>query len=123
MGSVFFDQQALHDAAFGAGLVGDQRHAQDLFGERRAASSAVLRDLDAAALAASAGVNLRFDHDAAAELLGGRFGFVHGVRHFAARHGNAVSGQQGLGLVFVNFHGFAVLAFRNPNISCRFCRT
>ena len=28
-----FDQQALHDAAFGAGLVRDQRHAQDLVGD------------------------------------------------------------------------------------------
>ncbi len=32
-GQRLFDQQALHDAAFGTGLVGDQRHAQDFFGE------------------------------------------------------------------------------------------
>ena len=35
-GQRLFDQQPLHHAAFGSGLVRDQRHAQDLFGERRA---------------------------------------------------------------------------------------
>ena len=42
MGSVFFDQQPLHDAAFGTGLVRDQRHAQNFFGERRGPRAASL---------------------------------------------------------------------------------
>ena len=32
-GQRLFDQQALHDAAFGTGLVRDQRHAEHLFGD------------------------------------------------------------------------------------------
>ena len=43
-GQGFFDQQALHDAAFGTGLVGDQRHAQDL-ARQFAASAASLATL------------------------------------------------------------------------------
>ena len=65
----------------------------------------ILGDLDAAALAASAGVNLRFHDDAAAELLGRRFGLFDGERDFAARHRNVVLGQNGLCLILVNFHG------------------
>ena len=56
-----FDQQALHQAAFRAGLRRDQRHAQNLGGELlRFVHRA--RQLDAAALAAPAGVNLRLHH-------------------------------------------------------------
>ena len=103
-GQRLFDQQALHDAAFRAGLVRHQLHAQhlarDLRGFRR-----ILRDLDAAALAASAGVDLRLHHHAAADILGRRLGLVRRERHFAARHRNVVLAQDGLGLILVNFHG------------------
>ena len=70
-GQRLFDQQALHDAAFRTGLVRDQFHAQhlarDLRGFRR-----VLRDFHAAALAASAGMDLRLHHHAAADPFGRR---------------------------------------------------
>ena len=105
MGSVSSISRALHHAAFRAGLVGDQRHAEDLARRCPRLRSAFLRDFDAAAFAASAGVNLRFHDDAAAEFLRRRFGFVDGERHFAARHGDVVFGQNGLGLILVNFHG------------------
>ena len=58
----FFDEHARDDAPFGTGLMRDERHADHLAREllgllRR------LRELDAAALAAAAGVNLRLDDD------------------------------------------------------------
>ena len=53
------------------------------------ASSGDLRELDAAALAAAAGVNLRLDDDdVAAEPPGDLADFVGRERHLAARHGN-----------------------------------
>ena len=65
-----------------------------------------LGELDAAALAPAAGMNLRLDDDrAAAEPAGDLAGFVRRERDFTARHGHAVPVQDGLGLVFVNFHG------------------
>ena len=85
----------------------DQLHAEDLlrilfgFGEG-------LRYLDAATFAASAGVDLRLDDDAF-----GAIGeeaardfecFIEGVRHLAARHGNAVLRKDVLRLIFVDFH-------------------
>ena len=65
----------------------------------------VLGDLDAAAFAAAAGVDLRLDHHAAAERFGRRFRFFRRERHLAARHRDVVLGQDGLGLILVNFHG------------------
>ena len=66
----FFDQQVADLLAFRTGLVGDQLHAENLAGvfahlfER-------LGDLDAAALAAAASVNLGLDHpDLAAQGFG-----------------------------------------------------
>ena len=99
-----FDEQALHQAAFRAGLRRDQRHAQNLGGELlRFVHRA--RQLDAAALAAPAGVNLRLHHDhLGAQALGdaaGVFGFGH---HLAARRGNAEAAENLLGLIFVNLH-------------------
>ena len=53
------------------------------------ASSGGLGELDAAALAAAAGVNLRLDdHDAAAEAACDLAGFRCRERHFSARHGH-----------------------------------
>ena len=64
------DEHALHLLARRPGLVGDEVHAEDLLGGR-ARLVGPLHDLDAAALAAAAGVNLRLDDDgAAAEPLG-----------------------------------------------------
>ena len=57
------DEQALDLLALGAGLVRDELHAEDLLGASASASSRGLGDLDAAALAAAAGVDLRLDDD------------------------------------------------------------
>src|SRR5437660_241132 len=77
-GERFLDQQALHDAALGAGLVGDQRHPQHFFGGV-ASLFGVLDHFDAAALAAPASVNLGLDDNAATESLRGLLGFGHRV--------------------------------------------
>ena len=96
-----------------SGLVGDERHPEhflrDLLGLFRG-----LHDLDAAALAAAAGVDLRLDHDGRSETArdGGRVG---GREHdFPSRHGHAVFRKDGLGLVLVDFH-----RGRNLSIMCR----
>ena len=65
----------------------------------------VLRQLDAAALAAATRVNLRLDdHGAAAQTLGDLASLGSRERHLAARHGNAVAREDGFGLIFVDFH-------------------
>ena len=61
-GQRLFDQQALDLLALRAGLVRDQLHAQHLVGELGGLFGR-LGHLHAAALAASAGVDLRFDYD------------------------------------------------------------
>ncbi len=63
-GQRFFDQKAAYDAAFGAGLVRDQFHAQH-FGGEVAGFVHRLGDLHAAALAAATSVDLRLDHHSA----------------------------------------------------------
>ena len=99
-----FHQQALHDAAFGAGLVRHQPHAQNLLGDFRGFIG-VFRDLHPTAFATSAGMNLRFDNDASADLFRGGFGLVDRKRYFAPWHRDIVLGQDRLGLILVNFHG------------------
>ena len=64
----------------------------------------ILRELDAAALAAAAGVDLRLDDRPAAEALGDLPRLGRAVGDLAARHGDAVSREDRLGLVFVDFH-------------------
>ena len=105
-----FHQQALHDAAFGAGLVRHQPHAQHLFRDLDG-FGCVLGNLDAAAFSAPAGMNLRFDDDAAADFLRRRFRLIHRKRHFAPRHRDSVLGQDRLGLILVNFHGIKELVY------------
>ena len=65
----------------------------------------VLRQLDAAGLAAAAGVDLRLDHpQVARDVLGGCDGFFRSARHAPGRYGNAVVGKELLCLVFVKIH-------------------
>ncbi len=109
MGSVSSTSTRCTTRPFGPGLVRDERHAEDLLGDDGGLGG-ILRDFDAATLAASAGVNLRFDDHAAADVLRGRLGFGDGERHLPARHGDIVFGQDGLGLILVDFHFGAVAA-------------
>jgi hypothetical protein len=62
-------------------------------------------ELDAAALAAAAGMDLRLDDpDRAAQFARRTLGLGGGVGHLALQHGHAVLGQELLGLVFVDVH-------------------
>ena len=63
----FLDQQLAHLLAIGAGLVGDQLHAEDLTGQL-ASLFRRTGELHSAALAAAAGMDLRLDDAASAEL-------------------------------------------------------
>ncbi len=102
-----FNQQALNDLAFSPGLVRDQPHAQNLVGPHPGFVQ-VLRDLNAAALAASAGVDLRLDHHALCafreQLVRRFFSLFARKRHLAARHSHAILRQDCFCLVLVNFH-------------------
>ena len=100
----FLHQQPAHLLPARAGLVRDQLHAEDL---GRALLHLVerLRDLDAAALAAAAGVDLRLDDPhLAAERLRGLDGLVDGKRRNAARNGHAEPAEDLLALILVNLH-------------------
>ena len=101
----FLDQHARDDAAFGAGLVRDQTHADHVARDADRLVRAP-RELHAAALAPSAGMDLRLDDDdLAAEPTGDVARFIRREGDFPARHGHAIPVQDGLGLVFVDFHG------------------
>jgi hypothetical protein len=99
------DQQALHDAALGPGLVRDERHAQHLL---REGSHFVdgFRDLHAAALAPAARVDLRLhDPDAAAQFLRHGHRLVGRQRRLAAWSDHPVLPEDLLALVLVDVHG------------------
>ena len=70
----------------------------------------ILRELDAAGLAAPARQHLRLDHHGAAELLGGRTGLGRGQGDAAGRDGDAVAGEQLLALVLIEIHGSRIAA-------------
>ena len=97
-------QDLVDHLAFGAGLVGDQGHAQDLvrhplhlLGGRGG--------LDAAALAAAAGMDLGLDHKGACpQFLGHLPGLPVGVGHRAFGHRYVEFPQQFFGLIFMNLH-------------------
>lgn len=63
-----------------------------------------LRDLDAAGLAATAGLDLRLDDGHAADALGGRTGLLRSVGDDARQHGNTVLLEEIPGLVLVKIH-------------------
>jgi hypothetical protein len=106
-----FDRRAvfyiktLDQAARRAGLMRDQRHAQDTCRFLLHILDG-FDHLDAAALAAAAGMDLRFHHpDRAAQFLGGSNGFFHREGAPAFWHRHAESAQDFFGLIFVDIHG------------------
>ena len=99
-----FHEHARDQAAFRTGLVRLERHA-DHVARDPLGFVGVLGQLHAAALAASAGMNLRLDDDgAAAEPPGNLAGLGRVERHLALRNGHAIPREDGLGLIFVDFH-------------------
>ena len=103
-GEAFLDQQARDLLAVGTGLIGDERLAEQLARDRLG-FGAGLGELDAAGLAAAAGMNLRLDdRDRSAEPLGDVVNFFGCERHFPAGDRHAVLGKDCFGLVLVNLH-------------------
>ncbi len=99
-----FHEQTLHQAPLGAGLVGHQRHAENLRGELMHLFER-LRHLDAAALAAASGMDLRLhDPDLAAEFARGGIRLGHRKAGHAARRGNPVLAKNFFALILVNVH-------------------
>ena len=100
----FFDEHALDDASAGAGLHGDEIHAEHGAGDVGGFVGRV-REFDAAGFTAATGVNLRFDDDdGSAEALSGGAGFFLAEGDFAARSRDAVAGENRFRLIFVNLH-------------------
>ena len=101
----FADIQLLHLLAGRAGLVGDQLHAEHA-GGFFAHLVEVRAELDAAALAATAGMDLRLDHPrAVAQLLGGFDRLVDAGGDMAVRGGDAGLLEQRRGLIVMDVHG------------------
>ena len=87
---------------------------------RASASAGVCGELDAAALAAAAGVDLRLDDDARPDALGDRPGLRRRFGDLAARHADAELGQDLLPLELVDLHrGLPFLAHKNARLSGR----
>ena len=100
----FLEEEARDLLAVRTGLVGHQRPAEQFLG-RCLGRLGRLDDLDAAGLTAPAGVNLGFDDDDARAQAAGNFvDFLGGKRHLATRYGHTIPGEDGLGLILVNFH-------------------
>ena len=107
-GEGLLDEDAADEAAFGAGLVGDEGHAEDAGGDGFGLGGGG-GELDAAALAAAAGVDLGLDDDGGTDFFGDGAGLSSGGGDAAARDGDAVAREDLLGLVFVDFHGVGVV--------------
>ena len=101
-----FDEQPFDDFALRTGLVGDERHPQDLSGQGPRFLHR-LGDLDAASLAAPPGVDLGLDDDRRADLEGDLFGLVRRFRQLAAGDGDPVLAENVLGLILVDFHDYS----------------
>jgi hypothetical protein len=93
----------------GAGLLGDELHPQHLLGDLGRLRGAALRHLDAAALAATAGVDLRLHHHDRVpglcdEALGDRADLTGAERGLPLWHRHAVAREDLLALILVDFH-------------------
>ena len=103
-GRAFLDIDAVDLLAVRAGLMRDQRRAEDARGLLLHVVDG-FDHLDAAGLAAAAGVDLRLHHpDRAAQLLGALDRLIDGEGRHAARHRHAEFAQHGLGLILVDIH-------------------
>ena len=91
-----------------AGLVRDQRHAQHALGFLLHILDG-FDDLDAAALAAAAGMDLRLHHpDRTAQFLGRGHRFLDREGGLARGTGAPKAAQNLLGLIFMDIHGISL---------------
>ena len=100
----FFDEEATDFFTFGAGLVGDEGFAEELFGVGFHVAD-IFGEFDAAGFTASAGMNLCLDHDnIGADFFGIFDGFFHAESRKSLGYVDPVRLQNLLALVFVNIH-------------------
>src|SRR5262249_46961451 len=105
----FFDEQSFDDTAAGAGLNGDQVHAQHVAGDFSGFVGGV-GQLYAAGFAAAAGMDLRLHNDDITLKSGGSLaGFFLGESDFAARRGDSVTRQDRFRLILVNLHRASIM--------------
>ena len=101
------DEKPLHLLALGSGLVGLERHAQNVLGVLLGLLARP-GHLHAAAFAAASGVDLRLHRHARGafgkQLARHVVGFFQRVGNFALGHGDAVLRQDFFSLIFVDFH-------------------
>jgi hypothetical protein len=98
------DVQPMDDPTLRPGLMGDQPLAQQILG-RLPDFILTGAELDATGLAPGSGVNLSLDGPArAADFRGAVHRLLRAVGDPAARNGDAESGEQLLGLIFVDVH-------------------
>src|SRR5690606_3388560 len=102
--AAFLDIQTADDPALGACLMRHQVHAEHAFGLGTDVVDR-LHDLDAAALAAAAGMDLGLDHpDRSAKRLCCCDRFIDRERRLSSRHRHAVAAKDFLRLMFVYVH-------------------
>ena len=100
----FFDQQTLDNSSGRPGLRGNQGHPENV-ARNLGGFLGGTRQLDAAAFAAAAGVDLRLDNtNVGFQALRGLQCFFLGESDFAAGSGDAITREYCLGLVLVDFH-------------------
>ena len=100
----FFDENLLNLPAFRTRLRRDERHSQNFSGESSPHPSGVFASFHAAALAAPAGMDLRFHNDNASQLLGNGSRLRFGIGNLAAWNAHAIARKNLLSLVFVYLH-------------------
>ena len=120
----FLDEHLRDLLPFGVGLLRDERILEHDLGDVTGVV-ALGNEFDAAeigtgvleaSLAAAAGVNLGLENDRAADVVEGGEHLIDAACDDAARNDGAGRGQQFLGLIFVDFHGFLA----SPRISAAF---
>ena len=99
-----FDQDAPHPQSFRSGLRRHQLAREEILGQLLRLLR-VMHHLDAAGLAAAAGVDLCLDHAMSAHHLGGALDLVGGETDAAARDRDVIGTENLFGLVLVNVHG------------------
>ena len=116
----FFNQHPANHAPSGSGLMRDERHpehvARDAFGLVCRA-----RQLDAAAFAATAGMNLRLDHhrtSVTAEALRDLARRRRLERDFTARHRDTVAREDRFPLVLVDLHSARCCTIKLLMLTC-----
>ena len=117
----FFDKDAADAQPLGAGLIRYQLAAKEFFSEVLRLLG-VMHQLDAAGLAAPAGIDLRLDDTAPPHHLRRPLDLIGSETDPTARHRDLVTAEELLGLVFVNIHPLPPLLPACNSVTSHFSR-